>query len=99
MFLTEARAITGAVITLVLSVVSLTNLPFPHIMRAKFLRPVTAAVTVVWIAAMVYATFTYPNHPYVVRLLLVAGSGYFAVLVFVKLARDMRQRQAPDGPA
>ena len=99
MFLTEARTITGAVITLVLSVLSLTNLPFPHIMRAKFLRPVTAAVTIVWIAAMIYATFTYPNHPYAVRLPLVAGSAYFAALAFVKLARDRRQRQVSDGSA
>lgn len=93
MFLVEARTVVGAVITLVLSVLSLTNLPFPHIMRAQFLRPVTLFFTAVLVTGMIIGTVTYPDHPYVDRPLLYAGCSYFAVLAFVKLGKDARDRR------
>ena len=63
MFLLEARTSVGAVITLVLSVASLTNMPFPHIARARFWRIPTIIATSVGWSAMVVGTFLYPEHP------------------------------------
>jgi phosphatidylcholine synthase len=94
MFLMQARTVVGAIITLVLSVLSLTNVPFPHIMRAKFLRPLTTVFTVIWIGGMIFGTFTYPDHPYIVRPLLYAGSAYFVVLAILKMVKDSRDRRA-----
>lgn len=98
MFLLQARPVVGSIITLVLSMASLTNLPFPHILRAKFLRPLTAVVTIVWIGAMSIATIIYPSHPYLARPPLIAGGLYFAALAGVKLAHDRRRlRVEPTG--
>ena len=88
MFLLDARTSVGAIITIVLALAALTNLPFPHIMRAQFLRVPTLVVTVGWLGSMVAATFVYPDQPYVFRPLLYAGSLYFTALAFVKLAKD-----------
>jgi phosphatidylcholine synthase len=93
MFLMEARTMVGAIITLVLSALSLTNLPFPHIMRARFMRPVTLFFTAIWVTGMIIGTVTYPDHPHPVRPLLYAGSIYFFVLAFVKLAKDAHDRR------
>lgn len=94
MFLMEARTAVGAIITLVLSVAQLTNLPFPHIMRAKFLRPLTAVFTVIWVGGMLVGTVTYPDHPWVARPLLYAGSVYFLVLAVVRWIYERRTRAA-----
>ena len=94
MFLMEARTVVGAIITLALSVLSLTNLPFPHIMRAKFLQPVTIVFTVIWVAGIVVGTITFPGHPYVARPMLYAGCMYFVVLAVLKMAKDSRDRRA-----
>ncbi len=90
MFLLEARTSTGAVITLVLSVLSLTNMPFPHLMRAKFMRLPTVVVTLFWIGAIIAGTFAYPGHPWIVRPILILGGGYFVALSFTKWAMDAR---------
>jgi len=96
MFLLDARASVGAVITLVLSVACLTNLPFPHIMRARFWFIPTIIATVIWVTGIVYGTFAYPEHPYIVRPMLYAGSAYFLVLAIVKAIRN---RSNPPGIA
>jgi phosphatidylcholine synthase len=94
MFLMEARTAIGAVITLVLAFAQLTNLPFPHIMRAKFLRPLTVVFTVVWVGGMLVGTITYPDHPWAARPLLYAGSVYFLVLAVVRWIYEHRTRKA-----
>lgn len=95
-FLLEARSITGACITLVLSVLSLTNMPFPHIARAKFLRLPTIVMTVVWIGGIIIGTFSYPGHPWIVRPLLIVGSAYFVALSITRWITDSRaHRTAP----
>jgi phosphatidylcholine synthase len=93
MFLMEARTVVGAIITLVMSALSLTNLPFPHIVRAKFLRPFTIVFTVIWIAGMIIGTVTFPDHPYIARPLLYIGSAYFLVLAVLKMVKDSRDRR------
>lgn len=96
MFLMEARTVVGAVITLLLSALSLTNLPFPHIMRAKFMQPLTIVFTVIWIAGIIIGTISYPGHPYAARPLLYAGCVYFLVLAVVKMVKDSRDRRAAE---
>jgi phosphatidylcholine synthase len=89
MFLMEARTSVGTVITLILSAVSLTNMPFPHIARARWLRPYTVAGTGVWIGGIVWGTFAFPHHPDGVRTLLYLGSGYFIFLAAARWLHDL----------
>jgi phosphatidylcholine synthase len=96
MFLLDARSSVGAIITLILSVASLTNLPFPHIMRARFWFIPTVIGTIVWVGGMIFGTFVYPDHPYIVRPLLYVGSAYFLTLA---LAKALRDRKHPPGIA
>jgi phosphatidylcholine synthase len=96
MFLMEARTAVGAVITLILSVLCLTNIPFPHIARARFMRPFTAVATVVWIGGIVAGTFAYPSHPHYVRVLLYLGGAYFVVLSGIRWWYE-RSHRAPAG--
>jgi phosphatidylcholine synthase len=91
MFLMEARTSVGTVITLILSVLSLTKMPFPHMARAKWLRPYTILGAVVWIGGIVWGTFAYPHHPYGVRVLLYLGSGYFIALALARWIHDIRR--------
>lgn len=94
MFLMEARQSVGAGITLVLSVLSLTKMPYPHIARAKWLRPYTIAGTVVWIGGIFWGTLAFPAHPAAVRTLLYAGSGYFVFLAAARWTHDIRKARA-----
>jgi phosphatidylcholine synthase len=94
LFLMQTRPAVGAVITLVLSVLSLTNVPFPHILRARFLRPLTLTFTGIWVAGMVIGTIVYPDQTHSARPLLYAGSAYFLVLSVVKMVEDSRTRRA-----
>ncbi len=92
MFLLDTRTSLGAIITLVLSVASLTNLPFPHIMRAKFMQIPTIIATTVLIAGIVWGTIALPDRPYSVRPLLYFGCAYFFALGVAKMVRDYRVR-------
>ena len=90
MFLLGARTSVGAVVTLVLSVVCLTNLPFPHIMRARFLMVPTVIVTLIWMTGIVWGTIVHPDSPRIVRIMLYVGSLYFAVISIIKYAKDFK---------
>ena len=94
MFLMQTRTAVGAVITLILSVLSLTNMPYPHIMRARYLQPLTVVFTVVLLGGIVLGAITYPDHPWIARPPLFVGSAYFVVLSLVKTIRDARKRRA-----
>lgn len=94
MFLVEARTWIGAVITLALSVLSLTNMPYPHIARARFMRPFTIVGAVVWIGGIAIGAITFPDHHYFVRVMLYAGSAYFIVLAFIRYVHERRTDRA-----
>ena len=94
MFLMEARQSIGATITIILSILSLTNMPYPHIARARWLRPYTIVGTIVWIGGISWGTLAYPNHPYGVRTLLYLGSGYFVFLAAARWIHDLRAARA-----
>jgi phosphatidylcholine synthase len=93
MFLMGARTSVGAAITIVLSILCLTNMPCPHIARAPYLRPLTFVGATVWIGGVAVGMFAYPHHYYFVRVLLYVGSGYFLVLAAVRAAHDARERR------
>jgi phosphatidylcholine synthase len=94
MFLLEARTWLGAVITLILSALCLSNMPYPHIARARYLRPFTIVGATIWIGGVAVGTITYPHHYYFVRVMLVVGSAYFIALAFIRAMHDRRVRQA-----
>ena len=98
LFLMDARTWVGAILTIVLSLLSLTNMPFPHIARARYLRPFTAVGATVWIGGIVAGTAAYPGHPHYVRILLYLGSAYFVVLAGVRALHDWRVQQGAPEP-
>jgi phosphatidylcholine synthase len=93
MFLLEARTWVGALITLVLSALCLTNMPYPHIARARFARPYTIAGTVCMIGGISIGTLVYPKHYEFVRVMLYLGSAYFVGLAGVRWLYERRQHQ------
>jgi phosphatidylcholine synthase len=99
MYLMEAREGVGAIVTLVLSVVCLTNMPFPHIARARFMRLYTAIGATVWIGGVAVGTLTLPHHYEFVRWLLYIGSAYFVVLAGIRAWHDRRVRTLEPAPS
>ena len=99
MFLMEARTSVGAIITLVLSV-----LYSSRICRSRTsCGPRSCARSrccsrSVWIGGMLIGTITYPDHPWIARPLLYAGSVYFVALAVIRTVHDRRARRAvPSG--
>jgi phosphatidylcholine synthase len=93
MFLLEARTWVGSAITLVLSAASLTNMPFPHIARARWMRAWTIAGATCWIGGVAIGTIAYPHHYYFVRVMLDIGSVYFVLLACLRVVHDRKQRE------
>jgi phosphatidylcholine synthase len=94
MFLLEARTWLGAALTLVLSVLALTNMPYPHIARARWMRRYTVAGATCWIGGVAVGTLAYPTHYYFVRIMLYVGSAYFLALAALRWLHDRRVKQA-----
>lgn len=95
LWLVEARAGVGAAITIVLSVLSLTNMPYPHIVRAKFLRPLTAIAATMWLGGLAVGAALYPEHPTWLKIVLLVGALYYVVLAGIKALRDHRAKTRP----
>jgi phosphatidylcholine synthase len=91
MFLMHARTTVGTVTTLVLSAAALTSVPFPHIMRAKWMRRMTLTVATLWLAAILAGTVLYPRHLYSVRIALYVGSAYFLTLAVARMIYEARR--------
>jgi phosphatidylcholine synthase len=92
MYLLEAREGLGAAITLVLSVLSLTSMPYPHIARARFMRYFTWTGAACLITGVSIGTLTLPHHHQFVRVMIYAGTGYFVVLSAIRVLHDRRAR-------
>ena len=103
LFLMQARSWVGAVITVALSLASLSNMPFPHVLRARWLRGPTVFFMLMWVTGIVIGTFAYPSHPWLVRPLLYAGCVYFLALAAARAWHDLNRRRtavvAHDTPA
>ncbi|WP_375493004.1 CDP-alcohol phosphatidyltransferase family protein [uncultured Jatrophihabitans sp.] len=97
LFLLEARTWVGASITIVLSILCLTNMPYPHIARARWAQRYTIVATVCWIGGISVGTLTYPHHYVVAAVLMWAGSAYFVALAGARTLHDRRLRR--DNPA
>ena len=98
MWVIDARTWVGAVITVILSILSLSNMPYPHIARARFMRYYTWAGSTCWIGGVALGALLFnPDHPHqqheFIRILLYVGSGYFLVLAGLKSVHDHRQRR------
>jgi phosphatidylcholine synthase len=93
MFLMEARTSVGAAITVALSIASLTNMPFPHVMRAAWLRPATVFFMLLCVAGIAVGAFAFPDHPWLVRPPLYLGSAYFLALALARTVHDVRARR------
>jgi phosphatidylcholine synthase len=100
----DAKASTGAVIIVILSLLQLTNMPYPHLARSRFMRPFTIVGGTCWIGGVALGAFTYdaddPHHVYlVVRILLYIGSAYFICLAGLRAWHDhnVKRRRAPNG--
>ncbi len=101
LYLLHARTWVGAVVTIVLSLLSLTNVAFPHIMRAQFLRWLTIPVALGWVVAITVGAAYLPHRPDALRPFLGLGSAYFIVLTIVqtaRLARDKRRQRTATEP-
>jgi phosphatidylcholine synthase len=99
MWVIEARTWIGASITIVLSVLSLTNMPYPHIARARFMQLYTILGTTCWIGGVAIGAILYdPAHPHrhyeFIRVMLYVGSTYFIALAAIKAWHDHRKRHA-----
>jgi phosphatidylcholine synthase len=94
LYLMEARQGVGATITLIFSALSLTNMPYPHIARARYMRFWTWAGTACWIGGVAIGTFTLPHHYYFVRVMLYVGGAYFIVLAGIRSLHDRRAERA-----
>jgi len=99
MYLMEAREGVGAIVTLVLSVLQLSNMPYPHIARARFMRPYTILGATCWIGGVAVGTLTLPHHYHFVRWMLYVGSGYFIALAGIRAWHDHRRPAAEPQPA
>lgn len=95
LFLLQARTEVGAAITLVLSVLCLTNMPYPHIARAQWLRPWTVLGTVCWIGGISVGTIALPHHLIVAAVMMWVGSAYFIVLAGLRWLHDVRIKRNP----
>jgi phosphatidylcholine synthase len=96
LFLLDAKTWVGAVISLVLSVLCLSNMPYPHIARAKFWQPYTLTATVLWMFGLVYGSFAYPHrYPWLSACIYVGGL-YFVLLAIVRTWHV--RRRPPAGP-
>ncbi len=94
LYLLEARTWVGATLVLALSVLCLTNMPYPHIARAKFMQKFTIVGATCWIGGIACATFTLPHHYYFARLMMEVGSAYFIALAAIRALHDHRVRVA-----
>ena len=77
-----------------LCIASLTNVAFPHIVRARFLRPATLPIAVGWLAAITVGAIMLPHRPQALRPFLDVGSAYFLALCALQTVRLHRQARA-----
>jgi phosphatidylcholine synthase len=88
MFIWETSPVWVLIISVVLSLSQFTSFQMPHIVRAKWLRPVTLPFGTVYIVALVYLSEQYPNSDQgladVARYILLLFPVYVVVISTVK---------------
>lgn len=89
----QANEAFGAAMTILFSLLSLTNMPYPHIMRAKFMRPLTLLAAVVWLGGLAAGAVLHPDHPVWLKVALLAAVGYYLLLAALKTIYDRHGRR------
>ena len=97
MFLLDTREAVGAIVTIVLSLLSLTNVPFPHIARARWMQPATIVAGVALFGGMALGAFAYPHRYTYIHVMLIVGSVYFFVLAAARMMATATPKRGP-GP-
>lgn len=77
LFLLRTNQWTNAVFAVLLSVLMLTNVKFPHPVRAGEGRNITLPVTITWLAAITWCTQRYPDVAEFGRVMLIGSVVYF----------------------
>lgn len=80
LYLMHANATVAAFVVVVLSVASMTDLPFPHPVRVVWMRPFTLTMTVLWLAALLFEVVAKPHTPHAFSLFLYLGPLTFVAL-------------------
>ena len=65
---------------LVLSFLSLTKLKFPHLVKVKFLRPLTWSLAIIYFVALTILSVKYPDGPAAIKPILVIFPLYIFVI-------------------
>lgn len=77
------REIYIQIMILILSFLSLTKLKFPHLVKVKFMRPLTWSLAIVYFVALTALSVKYPAGPNVLEPLLVIFPLYiFAISIY-----------------
>ena len=90
MFLLDTRTWVGALITLALSALCLSNLPYPHIARSKFMQKWTIVGSSLWIGGVSLGTILYPHRYTFISVMIYLGSAYFLLLAVFKIWYDRK---------
>ena len=98
LYLLHVRQGDAAIVVILLSVASLTDLPFPHPVRAVWMRPFTLTVTVLWLTAMTLLVFLDNSRVPYLRIWLLVGPLVFVGLMTARLL-GLDQGSAVSGSA
>ena len=77
----DASHRTVMVLTAFFCVMQMSNLKFPHIMKAPAMRKATLFFTVLYFGCFIWLSVTYPNGPWWARRVLVVTPAYLGLLV------------------
>ncbi len=77
-------------IIIALSILSLTKLKFPHLVKVEYLRPITWSLAVIYFVALTALSMQYPNGPTALRPILVL----FPLYIFgISIVHSWKVRQ------
>jgi phosphatidylcholine synthase len=93
MLLLKSPQWLNAAIVLVLSLLQLTNVPFPHPTRIKDTRSLTLFVTIAWLFGLTWATFRWPRLSVFGRSLLIPAVAYYFGLAAWKTSQIAKARR------
>ena len=77
----DASQTTVLVVTLAFCALQLTNVEFPHIVRARAMRRLTVTITTFYVVCFTWLSLVYPNGPRLVQSVVLVAPGYMAFLV------------------
>ena len=69
------------VVTLAFCILQLTDVEFPHIVRARAMHRLTVSITVFYYACFAWLSLTYPNGPRAIRSVILLAPLYMGFLV------------------